>query len=196
LKNDQKLSEQNSLTFPSRAVFRSALVLVAVLFSAATIARADTPLPTMDYSYDGIDTATDANGNPERYASAATGEQGKALNSYKTNEAPGSLPVHRSANPTMKQTPGGLPITQWTILDKQHHNQDVRSLPTTYLDSLIQASGPSEAIYGDEGTDDIPPYFTFTPDHYIGTGLDSSEPDLTTLHKAALPSAWGWTMKP
>jgi len=65
-------------------------------------------------------------------------------------------------------------------------------LPMTRLDSFVaQAGGMAEAIYGDEGVYDIPPYFGFTDDHHINTGINSG--GLTTGHKdGSLPEAWGY----
>jgi hypothetical protein len=64
-------------------------------------------------------------------------------------------------------------------------------LPPTQLTSFVQdAGGSAELIYGDEGTFGIPPYFEFTQDHRIGSGLPSSQ--LSTGHASTLPSAWGY----
>lgn len=64
-------------------------------------------------------------------------------------------------------------------------------LPKTTLDSFVSNAGAqAELIYGDEGTDSIPPYFGFDETHRIETGIYS--PGLTTGHRSALPEAWGW----
>jgi len=64
-------------------------------------------------------------------------------------------------------------------------------LPQTQLTSFVQdAGGSAELIYGDEGTFGIPPYFSFTQDHRIGSGIASSQ--LSTGHASTLPSAWGY----
>jgi hypothetical protein len=201
VKNFQKPTNNGLLCLCWRAC-QHALVLVTLLLSQSTLARADMPtadMPTMDYSTGGIDGLKDANGNPEAFDSAGAGAQGNTLNSYKTFEAPGNLPVHRIANPTMTQTPSGLPMTRWTILDKTHANQPVSALEPTYIDSLVhQAGGLATQIYDDEGRENRPPFMGFDPQHYIGTGISASQDNsgLTTGHQSSLPSAWGWTMKP
>jgi hypothetical protein len=64
-------------------------------------------------------------------------------------------------------------------------------LPPTTTDSFVNnAAGSAELIYGDEGTDGLPPYYGFTPEHYIGSGIYSI--GLTTGHGSLLPSAWGY----
>jgi hypothetical protein len=64
-------------------------------------------------------------------------------------------------------------------------------LPPTSLDSFVtNAAGLAENIYGDEGTDGLPPYQGFTEDHTIGAGIYN--PFLTTGHASLLPSAWGY----
>jgi hypothetical protein len=64
-------------------------------------------------------------------------------------------------------------------------------LPPTRLSSFVQdAGGSAELIYGDEGSFGIPPYFEFTQDHRIGSGIASSQ--LSTGHASTLPSAWGY----
>lgn len=65
-----------------------------------------------------------------------------------------------------------------------------RTLPPTRLESFVQNSGKSEAIYGDEGVFGLPPFFGFHPGHYINTGINM--PELTTGHKSDAPSAWGY----
>ncbi|MFX9676748.1 hypothetical protein ABTO97_19115, partial [Acinetobacter baumannii] len=66
-------------------------------------------------------------------------------------------------------------------------------LPATTLDSFVKnAGGNAEAIYGDEGTTKIPPYFGFSYDHRINAGITGSrDAGLTTGHGSTLPSAWG-----
>jgi hypothetical protein len=64
-------------------------------------------------------------------------------------------------------------------------------LPPTSLDSFVSnAAGAAELIYGDEGTDGLPPYQGFTIEHRIGTGIYN--PFLTTGHASFLPSAWDY----
>ena len=73
-------------------------------------------------------------------------------------------------------------------------NQRLRSLPETRLDSFVKESGYNDLIYGDEGTDTIPPYFTFTEAHRIERGIEASgnAGGLTTGHPSDAPDAWGW----
>jgi hypothetical protein len=79
-------------------------------------------------------------------------------------------------------------MAQTATLDKVFGG---RALPPTRLDSFVKsAAGNAELIYGDEGTTDIPPFFTFDESHRIERGVYSK--DLTTGHKGDLPDAWGW----
>jgi hypothetical protein len=66
-------------------------------------------------------------------------------------------------------------------------------LPATNMDSFVfEAGGQAELIYGDEGVVDIPPYFEFTKEHRINTGIyDDRDKGLTTGHGSYLPDAWG-----
>ncbi|PWU01017.1 MAG: hypothetical protein C5B53_03345 [Candidatus Melainabacteria bacterium] len=81
--------------------------------------------------------------------------------------------------------------TQFTQLDKVYGGTQPQGLPQTRLDSFVaQAGGQAELIYGDEGVFDIPPYFNFTDDHHINTGIHSG---ITTGHQdGSLPEAWGF----
>jgi hypothetical protein len=68
--------------------------------------------------------------------------------------------------------------------------QMYNGLPPTSLDSFVSnAGGSAELIYGDEGTDGLPPYYGFDPSHRINAGITSS--GLTTGHGSYLPDAWG-----
>jgi hypothetical protein len=66
-------------------------------------------------------------------------------------------------------------------------------LPSTSTDSLVYSAGANaELIYGDEGTDDIPPYFGFDKSHRIQRGISGlTAVGLTTVHGSYLPDAWG-----
>src|SRR5579871_6877899 len=71
-------------------------------------------------------------------------------------------------------------------------------LPGTSTDSFVyEAGGSADLIYGDEGTDDIPPYFGFEKDDRINAGIfGQRDAGLTTGHGSFLPDAWGgdeWT---
>jgi hypothetical protein len=74
-----------------------------------------------------------------------------------------------------------------------NNNQMVNGLPATNMDSFVyQAGGSAELIYGDEGVDDIPPYFEFTKEHRIAAGITGQRSaGLTTGHGSYLPDAWG-----
>ena len=55
-----------------------------------------------------------------------------------------------------------------------------------------EAKGHAEHIYGDEGTNGIPPYFGFSHPHRINTGInDDRDAGLTTGHGSYMPEAWG-----
>ncbi len=66
-------------------------------------------------------------------------------------------------------------------------------LPPTSMDSFVlNAEGAAEAIYGDEGTDGLPPYDEFTPEHRINMGITGiRDAGLTTGHGSMLPPASG-----
>jgi len=80
-----------------------------------------------------------------------------------------------------------------TVMPNQSTGGMVNGLPATSMDSFVyQAGGSAELIYGDEGTDDIPPYFEFTKDHRINAGIfGQRSAGLTTGHGSYLPDAWG-----
>jgi hypothetical protein len=69
-------------------------------------------------------------------------------------------------------------------------------LAPTNMDSFVyEAGGQAELIYGDEGTNNIPPYFGFTPASRINTGIipgSVRSKGLTTGHGSMMPSAWGY----
>jgi hypothetical protein len=74
-----------------------------------------------------------------------------------------------------------------------NNNQMVNGLPATNMDSFVyQAGGSADLIYGDEGVDDIPPYFEFDKSHRIAAGITGQRSaGLTTGHGSYLPDAWG-----
>jgi len=67
------------------------------------------------------------------------------------------------------------------------------TLPPTNLDSFVyQAGGNAEAIYGDEGTNGLPPLYGFTQASRINTGITGGrDAGLTTGHGSYMPNAWG-----
>ncbi len=66
-------------------------------------------------------------------------------------------------------------------------------LPPVRMDSFVEQAGSSaELIYGDEGEHGLPPYYNFTREHRINSGIkDTRDSGLTTGHGSILPSAWG-----
>jgi len=66
-------------------------------------------------------------------------------------------------------------------------------LPPTTMDSFVyEAKDQAEHIYGDEGTDGLPPYYGFDYVHRINNGISGQrDAGLTTGHGSYLPSAWG-----
>ncbi|HEY9715968.1 MAG TPA: hypothetical protein V6C69_00760 [Trichormus sp.] len=66
-------------------------------------------------------------------------------------------------------------------------------LPPTTMDSFVyEAKDQAEHIYGDEGSDGLPPYFGFDYVHRINNGISGQrDAGLTTGHGSYLPSAWG-----
>src|SRR6185369_6551805 len=66
-------------------------------------------------------------------------------------------------------------------------------LPPVSTDSFVQQAGEQgEYIYGDEGIWSPPPYYGFTADHRINSGITGRrDAGLTTGHGEYLPDAWG-----
>lgn len=115
--------------------------------------------------------------------SGATGK-GKTTNGLLAPDIPG----------VTSQTATGMPIKGTFIAPANLalRNQGMFVLPVTNLDSFVAQSGYDDLIYGDEGVDDIPPYFEFTEEHRIERGIERSNPGLTTGHPSDAPDAWGW----
>ncbi len=128
----------------------------------------------------------DASGNVA--SSGASGDYGRT--SYKTNEAPGNAQFGDSQH-TGKQLASlsgmgtlNLPPTAYVPLDKMYGGG--RGLPKTVLDSFVRSAGGSaDQIYGDEGSDSIPPFFTFDQSHRIERGIHSG--GLSTGHSGGAP---------
>jgi hypothetical protein len=72
-------------------------------------------------------------------------------------------------------------------------NSISNGLPATSMDSFVyEAKDQAEHIYGDEGTDGLPPYLGFDHVHRINNGISGQrDAGLTTGHGSYLPSAWG-----
>jgi hypothetical protein len=66
-------------------------------------------------------------------------------------------------------------------------------LPPTNLDSFVyQAGANADKIYGDEGTDGLPPLYGFTQASRINAGITGQrDAGLTTGHGSYMPNAWG-----
>jgi hypothetical protein len=98
--------------------------------------------------------------------------------------------------PFSSQTATGMPIAGTYIapanlaLQTQFGMFGNPILPITNLDSFVAQSGYNDLIYGDEGIDDIPPYFVFDESHRIERGIWNA--DLSTGHRSDAPEAWGW----
>jgi hypothetical protein len=67
------------------------------------------------------------------------------------------------------------------------------SLPQTNLDSFVyQAGANADKIYGDEGTNGLPPLYGFTVASRINAGITGArDVGLTTGHGSYMPNAWG-----
>jgi hypothetical protein len=80
--------------------------------------------------------------------------------------------------------------TQNTLAGK--YGQTGRNgLPVCNMDSFVyqaMITGQADQIYGDEGTDSIPPLDNFS---YINSGIGADSSGLTTGHGSMMPSAWG-----
>jgi hypothetical protein len=106
--------------------------------------------------------------------------------------------IETSINPT--DTTNGLQPSQAEQITGVYVNPLDRSgasvvngLAPTTMDSFVyEAGGNAELIYGDEGTNNIPPYFGFDNTHRIIDGITGTRSQgLTTGHGSYLPSAWG-----
>jgi len=88
-----------------------------------------------------------------------------------------------SSNPTGTQRLPTLAPTTTAVFGNAGRTS---GLPSTSLDSFVHdAGGNADQIYGDEGSFDIPPLFSFQT---INSGIQSA--GLTTGHKSGLPSSW------
>jgi hypothetical protein len=116
--------------------------------------------------------------------SGDTGNQGGVTNGLLSPSIPG----------LSSQSATGAPIPGTFIAPANLalRNQGQFVLPRTNLDSFVAQSGYDDLIYGDEGVEDIPPYFNFTEEHRIERGIERSNPGLTTGHRSDAPAAWGW----
>jgi hypothetical protein len=120
---------------------------------------------------------------------------------YATGEGPQGE-SHVASSATSKQIGNGINIARTgTALLSPHGG----GLPPTSMDSFVfEAGGMADLIYGDEGTDGLPPYYEFDQTHRINAGIFGVDnAGLTTNHGSVLPNAWGgdefvktepWTM--
>lgn len=69
----------------------------------------------------------------------------------------------------------------------------INGLPPATMDSFVYEAGPhAEHIYGDEGTNGLPPYQGFSAAHRINAGImDQRDAGLTTGHGSFMPKAFG-----
>jgi hypothetical protein len=116
---------------------------------------------------------------------AAAGQVGRTT--YRTGAGPRGMHT-QVPNPTSQQTTGAPMTTTMGLAPAIGGG----GLPPTSLDSfVVEAGGMAELIYGDEGTDDIPPYFGFDQSHRINSGIIGNNDGLTTGHGSMLPNAVG-----
>lgn len=101
--------------------------------------------------------------------------------------------AHSSAA-TSSQTPPQLNPTSTGRLAPVFGRPTYNGLAPTRLDSFVKTAGErAEMIYGDEGSDGLPPYDGFTRQHRIASGIVGQRSQgLTTGHGSRLPSAWGF----
>ncbi len=64
--------------------------------------------------------------------------------------------------------------------------QGRNTLPPTRLSSFVKTSGMNDHAFGDEGTNGLPPYSSFST---LDCGVSSQ---CTTGHQSDCPSAWGY----
>lgn len=132
-------------------------------------------------------------------STAASGSWGNQT--YRTGGGPSGGQHTRVANPTTQQNSSiTLPTSTMGLAPVIGGG----GLPPTTLDSfVVQAGGNADLIYGDEGTDDIPPFFGYDQSHRINAGISGDNSGLTTNHGSVLPNATGgdefvqteaWTM--
>jgi len=162
------------------------------LFLAASLVFALTPIASAQNAdpYSGQFTAGGNGGATENGStwgnyngdSGRTGSQGGVTNGLFSP----SIPAISSQAATGAPIPGTFIAPANLAL----RNQGPFVLPRTNLDSFVAQSGYDDLIYGDEGVEDIPPYFNFTADHRIERGIERSNPGLTTGHRSDAPSAW------
>ncbi len=121
-----------------------------------------------------------------QYVQGQTGDFGRSTNTTNNYRFPNSA---NTMNQRLPRVPmAGLGGTA-PIFGPTGRN----GLPVTSLDSFVlNAGGMAELIYGDEGADGIPPYFEFTVEHRINTGIQGARAaGLTTGHSSMMPDAWG-----
>jgi hypothetical protein len=120
---------------------------------------------------------------------------------YATGEGPQGE-SHIASALTSKQNGAGMNLARAGAAILSSHGG---GLPPTSMDSFVQqAGGMADLIYGDEGTDGLPPYYEFDQTHRINAGIFGVDnAGLTTNHGSVLPNAWGgdefvktepWTM--
>jgi hypothetical protein len=157
--------------FSFNRIIPAALLVITTAIVAAPQAMADGSFDMNSFA------------QPTQQEAAAEAAQGLAGGRGQvTQQAPAQnyvpSPTRRTSNQRLN-----LPLCARTVL-----SQRSQTLPVTNLDSFVYQSGMSDAIYGDEGTDSIPPMMGMDESHTIGSGISSG--GLTTGHSSNLPSAW------
>lgn len=107
-------------------------------------------------------------------------------NSSKTGQGPNGM-GGQSSGKTGKQNVVNLP-TGLGQLAKPPGSPSLQALPPCVFDSNVKMN---EAVFGDEGIDDIPPYFGFDKSHRLKITIADPNPELSTFHGSMLPDAWG-----
>lgn len=81
------------------------------------------------------------------------------------------------------------PAQAQQLAAKNYYN----GLPPVQLDSFVKEAGMhADHIYGDEGTDGLPPYMGYSAAHRINAGImDVRDAGLTTGHGSYMPKAVG-----
>lgn len=143
-------------------------LLVVMLVSLVSVA----PVAAQDASYSQADTG----------AMGGWSDGPTAGNSYGPSRPTGNgnlgLPAVSSGSPLK----GGYAAPGNFALRQMGRN----TLPPTRLNSFVRQGG--EAVFGDEGYG-LPPFNSFTEEHRIERAMERN-PELTTNHRMAGPSAW------
>jgi hypothetical protein len=141
-------------------------LLVIVMIGIAS----STPVAAQDAFYSQADT-----GVANRSSQTSGGSRGSSARTRTTARLPGvtsGAPLRGGS-----AAPGNFALRQ---LGRN-------TLPPTRLNSFVNQG--RDAVFGDEGRDGLPPYFSFTEEHRIERAMEHN-PELTTNHHFGSPSAW------